>query len=441
MVLIFVADSQSTRLNYILNEVLKNRLSISYTLTDNLAYFTKSHMRKINYSAALMEGCLNIPAIPLLYEENIRKQVIEVKPDSRYKYLFFDVKLDNTKFVEAPKQALPFDIFAASFYLLSRYEEYVTETFDMHNRFKTTYSLAFQNHFLTIPLVDIWAQELGEIIEAYFNEIKVIASEYKALHTFDVDFAYKYKGINPFQFYKKALGNLFRFDLKALKSQFDKNMPDPYDTYAFIFEQLHQHKLESIFFFLVAHKTTTYDKNLLPSSLDYKTLINQIAAKHAIGLHPSYYAGLGANSIQEEKNTLHHISNHTITKSRFHFLKFKLPKSYTFLMEAGISKDYTMAYSSHVGFRASTCKPFYFFHLTHNKASHLQVFSPCIMDVTLKNYMQLNPKQATECINQLQQEVKNVNGIFMSVWHNSNLIETEGWEGWRKVWIDMIGLM
>lgn len=438
MVLIFVADHQSPRLNYILDEILHKRLSIKYALTDNIDYFKHSQMSKINYSDTLMEDCLNIPAAHLLYEESIKKQAIQVKQNDHYQYTFFDITLDASRFIEVPKQIVPFDIFSASFYLLSRYEEYISETFDLHNRFKAEHSLAYQNNFLQIPLVDHWANELGKAINHHFNHIQFQNNAYKAIHTFDVDFAYKYRGLTRTQFYKKALGNLLRFDFAELKNQFAKDKPDAYDTYDLIFDAIKQYNFETIFFFLVAAKNTTYDKNLLPTSTIYEKLILNIRAKYNTGLHPSYYAGMSASGIADEKQILENLTHKPVEQSRFHFLKFRLPKSYTYLLNAGLHNDYTMAYSTHIGFRASTCKPFHFFNLAENAATPLQVFSPCVMDVTLKNYLQLSPEQAHEKITSLQEQVKNVNGIFMSVWHNSNLIDAEGWAGWKNVWLKMV---
>lgn len=42
---------------------------------------------------------------------------------------------------------LPFDVFAASFYLLSRYEEYLPHLKDEHGRYPASESLAFKNGF------------------------------------------------------------------------------------------------------------------------------------------------------------------------------------------------------------------------------------------------------------------------------------------------------
>ena len=142
--------------------------------------------------------------------------------------------------------------------------------------------------------------------------------------------------------------------------------------------------------------------------------------------------------LQNETNVLSKISNQPIENSRFHFLKFKLPNSYHYLIESNILNDYSMAYANKIGFRASTCKDFNFYNLSENKATSLQVFSPCVMDVTLKNFEKFNPNEATETINKMKQTVKNVNGTFISIWHNSNLSNNAEWKDWKAIWLKMI---
>lgn len=438
MLLIFVADEKSPRLLYILNEILFKRLQITYTVTDNYDYFMSSHMPKINYSTHHIPDCINIPAHTLLYHENIRKIEIDVTPNETFEYTFFNIPFDYSKLIEAPKQIIPFDIFSASFYLLSRYEEYIIPKFDNHHRFKAEESLAFKHHFLQIPLVDIWAMELGKIIQKHYSHINFKLGEYNEIHSFDIDFAYKYKGLSKYRFYKKTLGNVLRLNFTELIKMFDKSLVDEYDTYDFIFENLQKQQTASIFFFLVAEKIGQHDKNLLPTNPIYQQLIHQISSKFPIGVHPSYHASSIKKLLQNEKDVLSKISNQPIENNRFHFLKFRLPNSYNYLVESNILNDYTMAYANKIGFRASTCKSFYYYNLTENKPTLLQVFSPCIMDVTLKNFENFSPKEAKETINKMKQTVKNVNGTFISIWHNSNLTDTAEWKNWKAVWLKMI---
>ena len=97
-----------------------------------------------------------------------------------------------------------------------------------------------------------------------------------------------------------------------------------------------------------------------------------------------------------------------------------------------------MAYANKIGFRASTCKGFNFYNLSENKATSLQVFSPCVMDVTLKNFEKFTPNEAIIAIEKMKQAVKNVNGTFISIWHNSNLSNTAEWKDWKAIWLKII---
>ncbi len=157
-----------------------------------------------------------------------------------------------------------------------------------------------------------------------------------------------------------------------------------------------------------------------------------------MGVHPSYHASSIKKMLQNEKDVLSKISNQPIENNRFHFLKFKLPNSYNYLIETNILYDYSMAYANKIGFRASSCKGFNFYNLAENKATLLNVFSPCVMDVTLKNFEKFSPNEATETINKMMQAVKNVNGTFISIWHNSNLSNSAEWKDWKAVWLKMI---
>ena len=55
------------------------------------------------------------------------------------------------------------------------------------------------------------------------------------------------------------------------------------------------------------------------------------------------------------------------------------------------------------------------------------------MDATLNNYMKLSPDDAKLLVQKLITEVRNVNGTFISLWHNETLSETGIWKGWRTV--------
>jgi hypothetical protein len=428
--LVFAAHP-SERLIFILNQILVVRLGLSYKLTDNPTYFEKSPSLRINYGTEIVEGCLNIPAINLLYEENIRPQQIEVIPAEPWHFLFFETSFQEIPDFRKHTIHLPFDILSASFYLLSRYEEYFLSKKDEHNRFKPEDSLACKQNFLQLPLVDIWLNQFALLLKKQYPELSFTSPKYTQLNTIDIDFAYKYKGLSFWQKSKKYLGSWLRKkpDNKALHPPAE----DPYDTYDSLLKYPSVKNIKTYFFFLLADYGG-HDKNIAPQSLEMLELINKLKQHNLCGIHPSYKAGINAKVYKQEHTLFEKLFHSKPILSRHHFLKIRLPESYEWMETLGIKNDYSLAYSSQVGFRASTCFPFQFFHLPKNKTLDIWVHSPCLMDVTLKNSLNLNPQEAIDLIKKLKSEVQKVNGEFISIWHNSSFDIESGWQDWDQVY-------
>jgi hypothetical protein len=118
-------------------------------------------------------------------------------------------------------------------------------------------------------------------------------------------------------------------------------------------------------------------------------------------------------------------------------LKIEYPVTFRNLLKAGISEDYSMGYASETGFRAGICIPFYFYDLERETTTGLLLIPFQVMDVTLQQYLELKPDEAWEEIQNLMNEVKNVNGTFVSVWHNESVNDRGHWKGWREVFEQM----
>ncbi|MDD2381766.1 MAG: polysaccharide deacetylase family protein, partial [Mariniphaga sp.] len=214
--------------------------------------------------------------------------------------------------------------------------------------------------------------------------------------------------------------------------------PDPYDTYAFIDEIYKDSVVKPVFFFLLGDYAP-YDKNVSWKNKYLRNLIRRTAEKYPSGIHPSFAAGEtnGGKKLQQEKKRLEIICGLKMTKSRQHFLRLHFPENYQNLLEAGIQEDYTMGYPSHTGFRAGICTPYHFYDLKKETETSLKIIPFQVMDVTLRNYMNLNPEEALIEIETLMREVKNVGGTFSCIWHNESLIGQDPWNGYREVFIQM----
>jgi hypothetical protein len=60
------------------------------------------------------------------------------------------------------------------------------------------------------------------------------------------------------------------------------------------------------------------------------------------------------------------------------------------------------------------------------------------MDITPLHYRGESPSEATETIDELLQKVHEVDGLFVSLWHNESFSETERWIGWSFVYVRML---
>ena len=167
-------------------------------------------------------------------------------------------------------------------------------------------------------------------------------------------------------------------------------------------------------------------------------MIKSIADNAEVGIHPSYASNGDKNQIQKEIKRLSKVVKREITKSRQHFLKLTFPETFRNLIEMDVQEDYSLGYASETGFRASICSPFYFYDLDLDTTTQLKLTPFMLMDGTLKDYLGLTPEEAINRSKLLIDEVKNVNGIFVSLWHNHSINDKGDWAGWKNVYEEIV---
>lgn len=415
------------RLRYVAGIILGDILGLSWEVVTDKRKLGKNPV--INYSSENITGSFKIAPDLLLFETGIAPREIII---SEWKSLpvFFPSSSDSD---------IPFDIFAASFYLVSRYEEYLDFQPDKFERFPASSSLAFKNGFLGIPVIDKWTKEMARALLKKFQSLAFKRNEYKALLTSDADqpFAYLGKGL------VRSLGGLFRDITKneghvgERYNTMAKGEKDPYQVFDYIIENIEKHKADVRFFFPVGDHSQ-YDKNPSWKNDEYIKLIHSITEKFTIGLHPSFYAAGDYSMINKESVRLHSMSGKAVIISRFHYIRLFMPQSYRDICKAGISEDYSMGYPDEPGFRAGIARPFYFYDVLEDKQTTLKIVPFQVMDATLYDYKNIDPAAAKELILKLINETKKVGGLFVSIWHNTSLLDNEEWIGWRDVFEFML---
>ena len=183
---------------------------------------------------------------------------------------------------------------------------------------------------------------------------------------------------------------------------------------------------------------TTYDTNISPSSFVYKSLIKSIADYVDVGLMPSHFTMKNGVKLKKEKDRMDQVVNRPILKSRHHYVRMILPDTYQNLVELGIEEDYSMGYMDDTGFRASTCTPFYFYDLDFEIQIPIKLFPFAVSELTLIKQFNYVPAVAKSKINELIDEVKNVDGTFIMIFHNKTLAKNSHNQNWNQVYIDII---
>ncbi len=430
MKLLIYCAKISPRIKYTFNFIFREILKCEFEFTSIRADFEESTAPKISYTEKALGEELFFCSSSFLTKHNI-------EPIAIITTTFGDQEVPFA----VKNGALPFDVFAASFYFLSRYEEYLSFNADEHGRYPAEQSLQYRLNLLDTPVIDGWALILKNILLKKFPSLIFAKRKFAFVPTIDVDRAYHFRSSG-------LIKNTARILKAAIKLNTEKvvdiiltglGQNDPFDTYDYLAEVHERYHLTPIFFFLLAKEGhQEFDQNLSPEDESFTALISKVALKASVGLHPSYASNTETKKIKEELISLQEITNQRIDASRQHFLKLHLPHTYLKLIKAGINHDYSMGYASQIGFKAGTCTPFFWYDLQLEKQSHLTIHPFAVMDVTLQQYLNLNQAQAMAKIDQLIASVKLVDGIFYSLWHNESVSETGRWKGWKAVYEYML---
>lgn len=414
MIRIF-APQLSERIRYIFHYVFDERLGLSFSLTDDLIDFKADTLsKKMVYAPQNIDEGLYIQALPLLFETNITEQALSL---SWVKDIPLCFQTDN------PRSTIPFDIFAACFYFLSRYEEYLPYETDEHGRYKAENSFAYQHNLLQKALVDRWINYFTLIIKQHFPDEEMKKNEFRFVPTYDIDhaFLYKHKGLT---LTLAGLGKqLIKGKWKSLKNRLDSvfgKTPDSYDTFDYLEKLHHDYKLKALYFILFASRSR-YDKNNFINNKNFISLIQRLEQNAKIGIHASYASSFSHDEIlQKEIHHLQAILENPIDSNRQHYIRLRLPETYDMLLKNNIKEDYSMGYVTHIGFRAGTCFPFYFFNLKDNKATSLRVHPFLFMENALLNSSDTSVEALWEKVKPCLEEVKKYQGELITLFHNAS---------------------
>jgi hypothetical protein len=407
--------NSSSRLEYILNVLLGESLGLKVSVTKSEEGFLKESGAKINYSDKKMEGILQIVPHSILSDYGVKDYVIEVLSNTRFFKIFF----------KTGGKEIPFDLFGASFWLLTRYEEYLPHKADHLARFHYRSSLAYQYGFLDVPLVDLWLEELKKSLVNIFPDLQFSSKKYRFTSTIDVDNAYLYKSKGFVRTVAGFIGDLLKRNFSGLNERMaiiSGKKEDPFDCYDFLINTHKERKLKCIYFFLLGDYGTN-DKNIAATNRNFQELIKHVADYSVTGIHPSFGSNNSVQQLKVEVNRLSNITHRQISKSRQHFSILHFPGTYRDLLQAGISDDYSLGYTNRNGFRASFCHSYRWYSLEDESATALLIHPFVFTETTAEYFAKSGQGDVLSQAKKWIDIVKKYKGELVSVFHNDTLNE------------------
>ncbi|MGB2760975.1 MULTISPECIES: polysaccharide deacetylase family protein [Maribacter] len=410
-----------------MRHIFVNILGVELDFTTKVEEFIKHTGPKITYTKQPLQNEFFIRSNELLFEQGIN-----------------DIQLNIADWDGVPcffqageKSILPFDMFAASFFMLSRYEEYLPHVKDIHGRFSPKDSVAFQHGFLQKPVVDIWAFKLLDALKERFPELEHKDKTYDFISVLDVATSHCYANRGVVRGLVGLLLDVGTLKLKRVVERIAvgiNRQKDPYDNYAEIIALHKKYKVKCNFFFQFADYSK-YDKNVSTNSIRFKSLIKYVADYVPVSLAASYSSFSNLELLKKEKANLEVVINRPVNNSKMRYNRVDVPQTYRNLIAAEFTDDYTMGYTFELGFRAGTCTTFQFYDIPLEVKQPIKVHPFAVHDISLSKI-----KKDQDLLRQVQQitnEVQKVNGTLITMFSNEVLGNKED-RDWMAIYAEII---
>ena len=315
------------------------------------------------------------------------------------------------------------DFFASAFFMLTRWEEYVTQERDFHNRFPGYMALSVRHNFHDRPVVDEYTEIIWSLLCRAGYKGKRKSREYKIVPTHDVDRLIYWDRKTRKSVLKNISGDLFirRNPAIAMRRGLSfcrfilTNSNDPCLRFEYFMNLAEMRGIKANFYFISGHQSS-YDPEIYVNTSLFKNIISKIKERnHIIGIHPSYNSYINPSLLSSELKELKTASNIEIWSGRQHYLRFESPLTWKLLDECQLKRDSSMYFSGYPGFRCGTCHEFPVFDIIERKALKLKEMPLLLMDTCL---YKLKHDKAAETIRKIKAEVKKFNGEFVFLWHN-----------------------
>lgn len=410
--LLIYTKKVTPRIIYVFKHICSHILGLEINFTTKIEEFISHQGLKLSYGKKRLGNELFIQNVEFLLEQGLNDLEIKV------------LNWDDTKcfFAVSDNSDLPYDIFAASFYLLSRYEEYLPHVKDDFGRFPASESLAYKESFLRRPVVDIWAYKFLQVLEKKFPEIKLNERKFNSISIISVSHVFNFKNKGFLRTLGGVINDLTKLKFSRISDRFKvllRVKKDPYNVFDDLIDFIKVNKANLIFMFQLSD-FNAYDKNINYNRLNYMSIIKFVADYSLVGLRLGYFAVKDMEVLKVEKKRFENIIHsplQNVLNSKYNLM---LPMHYSALNELDIPHDYSMGYPETIGFRAGTSTSFLFYDINMEVTTPLTIH-PYVFHSQVCH--RSPPDEVRNTVDQIIAELKTVNGTLRAIFKNRDFSE------------------
>jgi len=325
------------------------------------------------------------------------------------------------------------DIFASIFFMLTRWEEYVSLSRDSYGRFKGEDSIAHKHNFLHRPIVNEYIEMLWNMLWSLGFKGMRKKQNFELILTHDVDHI-------SIPFLEKLLtfgGDLVkRFDLKKSLWHFTHLFYNPIDSFSFLMSVSESKGIKSRFYFKAKYLEKSFLGTTVKSKSRIITLIAEIKKRgHIIGFHPDIPTYTNEIKWKEERIEIEDRFKVKLIEGRQHYLMMAIPNTLIIWNNLGMEMDSTLGYHDIEGFRCGTGNKFHLFDFLNRKKLDLLECPLIVMDGTLHVYRSMSIEQARGIIFYYLSLGKKFSMPITLLFHNSIFAS---WERSKRMYKDIL---
>lgn len=441
---IIIPETCSEELKYVVSVIFDEFWKVPY----NLEIASQAHVSisaedcdgivKVDsnfFSAASKNwlGSEGLPELPLSYLATHSYDFLKDLEFTKLPILFGSPEL----IIKKNTINVKFDILGAIFFMLTRYEEYLQNDRDKHDRVQERLSIGRKAGFHATPIVNQYLEVLWRVLKHSGFILERSPISFKVEPTCDVDnpfdlafnsFWFSIKnGIrscidnHSFTQLRKNLGKYFLGDLFAK----DENV----EGMNWIMTSCEEADMQAQFYFIpkITHKADGYNHQ---SSRKYINVVKEVLARgHSIGMHPGYQCYVSEDNFEQTikafRQLLKLVNRSTDNiDSRMHYLRWKFPETLKLYSKFNIRSDSSMTYAEAPGFRSGVCYEHTMYDLESRSPTAVTQKPLILMDASLLDepYLALGHSEAAKTIMlDLKRQCELYNGNFRFLWHNCHL--------------------